>query len=138
MLLLVAMVLFFINVFYPSVAYAHEQLANVQYTINVVDSNEVNQIAFEEDMIANSEATCINLKNIDVALTKNSIIEVNLMVKNIVEDDVQIGLNLNQESLKNFIVKLYVNGKDCGELSSFDYVLKSDENVEVKVIFKIH
>lgn len=134
MLLLVAMVLFFINIFYVPKVYAQEQIAKVEYSVNVIDDENVNNLAFNQLVVANNETSNINLSDINANLNKNSYIEIQMVVENIFEENVKLTLSLNKLKLKNFIVNFYVDGK---ESSSLEHLLNAKENVEIKVFLKI-
>ena len=132
-----AMFLFFIAIINPPKVYAQSQIAKVDHYVNIVEGQNSENISFNEAIVSNDKNTVINFDKIDVALTKNSIIEIDITVENLIEQEINLTLKLNQDRLENFAVMLYVNDVVTGELTEYSHSLQQKEIVNIQVVVKI-
>ena len=137
MLLLVAMVLFFICVFNPPKVYAQDQIASIDYEVCVIDGENVDLVTFNQAVVSNNKDTIIKFDNIDLQLTKTSFIEFDFLIENIVDENIKLSLELNQTNLVNFNVLLLVDDVCIGELDAFEKILERKQSVNLKVVLKI-
>ena len=134
LLISMAMVLFFVNFLNRPVAYASEQIASVRCDVCLVDGENVKMVSSDAQLISSLESSVIDFSDINVEIGARSKLEFNYYIENISSGEVNYGLTLNENLIKNFKIEFYVNNVLNGDLTNFNSSIESLDMVEIKVV----
>lgn len=137
MLLLVAMVLFFVNSFNRPIALAQEQIANVYFSVNVCNDSVIDNICSNNITVSNGKQTSVNFGEVDVNLKANTCVEIIYVIENIRNGKNLVTFNLNEENLINFKVDFFINNEFFGDLKTFDYTINKQDILKIKIVLSI-
>ena len=137
LLFIVSMVSFFVNLINRPVAYASEYVANVECSVNLVNGKNVENLSFDRKLISSLDDCFISFSDIDVKLDKNSRIEIDYVIENIMNYEQRFNIEFSKKQLKNFNVDYSINGGNFNCLDKLYQNILAEEVVQIKVVISI-